>query len=85
MNVLARTPLSILDLAPIVQGGDAAAAFRNTVAVAQAADALVAAARRGLRQRDPAVGAQVRRGRRGDLRRCRRRRELHGRLGGAAG
>ncbi len=40
MNVLARTPLSILDLAPIVQGGDAAAAFRNTVAVAQAAERL---------------------------------------------
>src|SRR6202789_1554780 len=34
------TPLSILDLTPIKQGGDAAASFRDTVALAQAAEAL---------------------------------------------
>jgi luciferase family oxidoreductase group 1 len=34
------TPLSILDLTPIKQGGDAAASFRETVALAQAAEAL---------------------------------------------
>src|SRR5690606_1723405 len=35
MTELARVPFSVLDLAPIVQGGDAAAAFRNTVDLAQ--------------------------------------------------
>jgi len=33
------TPLSILDLTPIKQGGNAAASFRETVALAQAAEA----------------------------------------------
>ena len=40
MSALARIPFSILDLAPIVQGRDAADAFRNTVAVAQQAERL---------------------------------------------
>lgn len=35
MSALARIPFSVLDLAPIVQGHDAADAFRNSVAVAQ--------------------------------------------------
>lgn len=35
MSSLASIPFSVLDLAPIVQGGDPAGAFRNTVAVAQ--------------------------------------------------
>lgn len=35
MTELARVPFSVLDLAPIVQGGDAAGAFRNTVDLAQ--------------------------------------------------
>ena len=35
MTVLANVPFSVLDLAPIVQGGSAADAFRNTVALAQ--------------------------------------------------
>ena len=35
MSSLARIPFSVLDLAPIVQGRDAADAFRNTVALAQ--------------------------------------------------
>lgn len=35
MSTLARIPFSVLDLAPIVQGRDAADAFRNSVAVAQ--------------------------------------------------
>ena len=39
-SALARIPFSILDLAPIVQGRDAADAFRNTVAVAQQAERL---------------------------------------------
>ena len=34
------TPISILDLTPIKQGGDAAATFRETVELAQAAEAL---------------------------------------------
>src|ERR1700733_3091939 len=34
------TPISILDLTPIKQGGNAAASFRETVALAQAAEAL---------------------------------------------
>lgn len=33
------TPLSVLDLAPIVSGGDAARALRNSVSLAQAAEA----------------------------------------------
>ncbi|AVJ27921.1 LLM class flavin-dependent oxidoreductase [Achromobacter spanius] len=35
MSALANIPFSVLDLAPIVQGRDAADAFRNTVALAQ--------------------------------------------------
>ncbi|ARP97450.1 LLM class flavin-dependent oxidoreductase [Bordetella genomosp. 13] len=35
MSVLANVPLSVLDLAPIVEGGSIADAFRNTVALAQ--------------------------------------------------
>jgi alkanesulfonate monooxygenase SsuD/methylene tetrahydromethanopterin reductase-like flavin-dependent oxidoreductase (luciferase family) len=33
-------PLSVLDLAPIVQGGDAAQAFRNTLDLARHAERL---------------------------------------------
>lgn len=35
MSVLASVPFSVLDLAPIVQGGTAAQAFRNTVDLAR--------------------------------------------------
>ena len=35
MTELARVPFSVLDLAPIVQSGDAAGAFRNTVDLAR--------------------------------------------------
>ena len=35
-----RLPLSVLDLSPIVQGGDAAQSFRNTLALAQHAERL---------------------------------------------
>ncbi len=35
-----RLPLSVLDLSPIVQGGDAAQSFRNTLSLAQHAEAL---------------------------------------------
>lgn len=35
MSVLANVPFSVLDLAPIVEGGSIADAFRNTVALAQ--------------------------------------------------
>ncbi len=40
MSSLANIPFSLLDLAPIVQGGNAADAFRNTVALAQHAERL---------------------------------------------
>jgi luciferase family oxidoreductase group 1 len=39
-NQAPRAALSVLDLAPIVQGGDAAQSFRNTLALAQQAERL---------------------------------------------
>ena len=38
--MVAMTPLSVLDLAPILEGGDAGQALRNTVDLAQAAERL---------------------------------------------
>ncbi|GAA5235595.1 LLM class flavin-dependent oxidoreductase [Verticiella sediminum] len=40
MKPLSATPLSVLDLAPIVEGGTAADAFRNTVELARHVEAL---------------------------------------------
>ena len=40
MSRLAKTPLSVLDLAPIVQGGQIADSFANSVALAQHVEAL---------------------------------------------
>ena len=39
-NIRAMTALSVLDLSPIVQGGDAAQSFRNSVSLARHAEAL---------------------------------------------
>ncbi len=40
MRRLASTPLSVLDLAPIRQGGDVAETFANTVELARHVEAL---------------------------------------------